>query len=121
MYTHFMRTAEECEATHNMFLVHLTTCEHMRVGALACSLLNTALTYDPVGYGIPYSHFFHDDHAQRLAANCLQLLLVLLDYTGPPGAPPVQPDHVHPNLFIRRLRAMTLDDMAFVLGHLTRM
>jgi hypothetical protein len=121
--------AEECETTRNTFLVHLATAEHPRAGALACSLLNTALTYDPVGYGIPYSHLFHDDHAQRLAAASLQLLLVLLDYTEPPDAPgqgqgqapgEQDQDHPHANIFIRRLRAMTMDDMAFVLGHITR-
>ena len=44
------------------------------------SLLNTALSYDPVGWGVPYASAIVSDTAEPLADICLQVLDVLLDY-----------------------------------------
>ena len=44
------------------------------------SLLNCSVTYDPVGWGIPYGSAFASDHQERLMEMALQVLLVLLDY-----------------------------------------
>ena len=57
------------------------------------SLLNTALAYDPVGFGIPYGARFSSPDAEDCAALALQAALLLLDYaplvpaTTTPAAP----------------------------------
>lgn len=44
------------------------------------SLLNTVLTYDPVGYGVPYAGALLRDKEEGLVNTAVQALLVLLDY-----------------------------------------
>ncbi|CAG8593787.1 3735_t:CDS:10 [Funneliformis mosseae] len=51
--------------------------------ALLCSLLNTAVKYDPTGWGVPYNHVVFADSREMLVTMCLQVLLVLLDYRAP--------------------------------------
>ncbi|CAJ0753766.1 6874_t:CDS:10 [Entrophospora sp. SA101] len=54
--------------------------ERKVVLALLCSILNTAVKYNPAGWGVPYNHVMFADTRETLVALCLQVLLVLLDY-----------------------------------------
>ncbi|RIA98985.1 high-temperature-induced dauer-formation protein [Glomus cerebriforme] len=57
--------------------------ERKVVLALLCSLLNTAVKYNPAGWGVPYNHVVFADSRELLVTMCLQVLLVLLDYRAP--------------------------------------
>src|SRR5439155_8823913 len=57
--------------------------ERKLVLALLCSLLNTAVKYNPAGWGVPYNHVMFADTREMLVTLCLQVLLVLLDYRSP--------------------------------------
>src|SRR6266496_871848 len=57
--------------------------ERKVVLALLCSLLNTAIKYNPAGWGVPYNHVVFADSREVLVTLCLQVLLVLLDYRAP--------------------------------------
>jgi len=57
--------------------------ERKMVLALLCSLLNTAVKYNPTGWGVPYNHVVFVDSREVLVTLCLQVLLVLLDYRSP--------------------------------------
>src|SRR5690606_26499275 len=48
--------------------------------SLFYSLLNTVLTYDPVGLGVPYAANVVGDKRQAIVTIALQALLVLVDY-----------------------------------------
>jgi hypothetical protein len=49
--------------------------------ALMCSLLNTILTYDPIGWAnLPYKHLLFGDSGEMLVINCIRLLVPILDY-----------------------------------------
>ncbi|CAG8509868.1 1865_t:CDS:10 [Ambispora gerdemannii] len=63
------------------FLVLKT--ERKVVLALLCSLLNTAVKYNPAGWGVPYNYMVFADAREVLVTLCLQVLLVLLDYRAP--------------------------------------
>eukprot|EP00004_Rigifila_ramosa_P022164 TRINITY_DN6004_c0_g1_i1.p1 TRINITY_DN6004_c0_g1~~TRINITY_DN6004_c0_g1_i1.p1 ORF type:complete len:976 (-),score=252.71 TRINITY_DN6004_c0_g1_i1:80-3007(-) len=47
---------------------------------LLASLVNIALSYDPIGWGIPYGSMMVSDYHEPLANAALQVLLVLLDH-----------------------------------------
>jgi hypothetical protein len=48
--------------------------------AIFYSLLNTALSYDPIGWGMPYNHVIFTDSREGLADASLQVLAVLLNH-----------------------------------------
>jgi len=52
--------------------------------ALFYSLLNTALSYDPVGWGMPYNHVLFSDSRESLTDIALQVLAVLLNHEPSP-------------------------------------
>ncbi|CAG8556077.1 1200_t:CDS:10 [Paraglomus brasilianum] len=65
----------------NKFINHMVLkIERKVVLALLCSLLNTAIKYNPTGWGIPYNHMVFVDGREMLVTLCLQVLLVLQDY-----------------------------------------
>lgn len=48
--------------------------------AVLCSLINSALKYNPSGWGLPYNHVMFSDQRELLVMLCLQVIVVLLDY-----------------------------------------
>ncbi|KAF9962928.1 hypothetical protein BGZ65_007164 [Modicella reniformis] len=48
--------------------------------AVLCSLINSALKYNPSGWGLPYNHVMFSDQRELLVMLCLQVVVVLLDY-----------------------------------------
>ncbi|KAI1318897.1 hypothetical protein EDD11_005531 [Mortierella claussenii] len=48
--------------------------------AILCSLINSALKYNPSGWGLPYNHVMFSDQRELLVMLCLQVIVVLLDY-----------------------------------------
>ncbi|KAJ5113926.1 hypothetical protein N7456_002460 [Penicillium angulare] len=73
-------------------ITYITTCQDKQaVLTTLCSLLNTAMKYNPASWRVPYDHVVWKDPKQILVIYCLQLLLVLLLYPIPEdgrGAPP---------------------------------
>lgn len=73
-------------------ITYITTCQDKQsVLTLLCSLLNTAMKYNPASWRVPYDHVVWKDPKQIMVIYCLQLLLVLLLYPIPEdgrGAPP---------------------------------
>ncbi|KAF9965260.1 hypothetical protein BGZ70_005158 [Mortierella alpina] len=59
--------------------------------ATLCSLINSALKYNPSGWGLPYNHVVFSDQKELLVMLSLQTIVVLLDYhvieTPPPQSP----------------------------------
>ena len=80
---------------------------------LFCSLLNTSLTYDPVGWGLPYNYLLSsDDSAEILVGVSLQTLLLLLNRHQTTSS----------NIFLIYLRAMgkeSNDDFHFLYSHIS--
>lgn len=74
------RTPEETGKYVNKWLdiVACNTSYHSL--AIFYSLLNTALSYDPVGWGMPYNHVIFTDSREGLADTSLQVLAVLLNH-----------------------------------------
>ncbi|KAJ1550708.1 hypothetical protein HK096_005475, partial [Nowakowskiella sp. JEL0078] len=59
-----------------------TSLEKKAVLSLLCSLMNTALHYDPVGWGlVPYNHVLFSDTQEQLVTISLHVLIALLDYS----------------------------------------
>jgi hypothetical protein len=62
--------------------------------SLLCSLLNTAMKYNPAGWQLPYEHYVLSDPKKLLVTYSLQTLLVFLthdiqpDNSTPTSAPP---------------------------------
>ncbi|RUS19921.1 high-temperature-induced dauer-formation protein-domain-containing protein [Endogone sp. FLAS-F59071] len=71
-------------AKENHWTHHVVACTERKVVlALLCSLINTAVKYNPLGWGVPYNHVVFSDPRELLVILCLQNLLVLLDYHSP--------------------------------------
>ncbi|KAI8817091.1 high-temperature-induced dauer-formation protein-domain-containing protein [Fimicolochytrium jonesii] len=52
--------------------------------SLLCSLLNTSVNYDPVGWGmLPYNHLIFANVQEQFVMLCLQTLVALLDARSP--------------------------------------
>ncbi|WEW56071.1 hypothetical protein PRK78_001506 [Emydomyces testavorans] len=67
-------------------LTYLVACPDKKlVLSVLCSLLNTALKYNPTPWKMPYDHVVWKDPRQILVIYCLQLLLALLLYPIPEG------------------------------------
>ncbi|KAG0348842.1 hypothetical protein BG004_003989 [Podila humilis] len=68
-------------ATENKWIEALVT-SNDRPATLAtlCSLINSALKYNPSGWGLPYNHVMFGDQRDLLVMLSLQVVIVLLDY-----------------------------------------
>eukprot|EP01052_Picozoa_sp_SAG31_P005279 SAG31_NODE_229_length_19770_cov_9.887194_18_plen_360_part_00 len=73
--------AAEFDSTTNQWLQWATSPSNsMAVPALS-ALLNLALNYDPVGWGLPYNYLVSpDDSHDQLVCTALHVLILLLDY-----------------------------------------
>ncbi|KAG0272500.1 hypothetical protein BGZ95_011746 [Linnemannia exigua] len=58
--------------------------------AILCSLVNSALKYNPSGWGLPYNHVMFNDQRELLVMLCLQVIVVLLDYQVAENVPSLQ-------------------------------
>lgn len=73
-------------------ITYLTTLEEKQIVlTLLCSLLNTALKYNPATWRVPYDHMVFKDTKQVFVTYCLQLLLVLVLYPVPDPANGIPP------------------------------
>lgn len=73
-------------------ITYLTTLEEKQIVlTLLCSLLNTALKYNPATWRVPYDHMVFKDTKQVFVTYCLQLLLVLVLYPVPDSANGIPP------------------------------
>ncbi|KAF9421945.1 hypothetical protein BGZ94_008699 [Podila epigama] len=58
----------------------VTSTERQATLATLCSLINSALKYNPSGWGLPYNHVMFSDQRELLVMLSLQVVIVLLDY-----------------------------------------
>lgn len=87
------RTPEETGKYVNKWLdiVACNTSYHSL--AIFYSLLNTALSYDPVGWGMPYNHVIFTDSREGLADTSLQVRPST--FCSPRGAHPLTQHRTH--------------------------
>ncbi|TYZ61139.1 hypothetical protein PybrP1_008857 [[Pythium] brassicae (nom. inval.)] len=74
------QTAELCSRWQDRFLAIATAPDCPFAPTLFFSLLNIVVTYDPVGWGVPYAGSIVTDDRETLVDASLQVLLVLLDF-----------------------------------------
>lgn len=74
------QTAETCNLWKDRFLEIATAPDCPFAPTLFFSLLNIVITYDPVGWGVPYAGSIVTDDRETLVDASLQVLLVLLDF-----------------------------------------
>ena len=74
-----------------------------QANAFFFSLINTVLSYDPVGWGLPYNYLFTSDAPERLTNVCAEVLAALLVHKH--GVTPA-PHESHPNYFIQIIRKL---------------
>ncbi|KAI9241942.1 MAG: high-temperature-induced dauer-formation protein-domain-containing protein [Podila humilis] len=58
----------------------VTSTDRQATLAILCSLINSALKYNPSGWGLPYNHVMFSDQRDLLVMLSLQVVVVLLDY-----------------------------------------
>ncbi|KAG6587146.1 protein hid1 isoform x2 [Phytophthora cinnamomi] len=74
------QTAETCSNWKDRFLEVATATDCPFAPTLFYSLLNIVVSYDPVGWGVPYAGSIVSDDRELLVDQSLQVLLVLLDF-----------------------------------------
>nr|CCA18781.1 conserved hypothetical protein [Albugo laibachii Nc14] len=74
------QTAESCTSWSDRFLEIATSDNCPFASTLFYSLLNVMVTYDPVGWGVPYATTIVNDDRGSLVDAALQVFLVLLDF-----------------------------------------
>lgn len=76
---------------------------HPKASGLFFSALNTILSYDPVGWGLPYNYLFSSSVPEQLVECCISILSVMLSYAN--DVFPVGND-CSPNYFIQIIRKL---------------
>ena len=120
------------------WLEYLTGHSSPFTAVMFASLVNCAMRYDPVGWGVPYNHILSQDISEQLMNVSLELLSVLLEYKstaqlqpaqyqqtpahqaahGPPQPAEKSPDR---NVFIGLLERLVTDDYDFIFNGVLRM
>jgi hypothetical protein len=119
------------------WLEYFTSKRTVFTPVMFASLLNVALKYDPVGWGVPYNHVLSQDVSEQLMNVSLELLSVLLEYKSTVQLQPAQyqqtPAHqaIHGavaiekpadrNIFIDLLERLTAEDHTFIFNGVLRM
>ncbi|KAF9891265.1 hypothetical protein FE257_004829 [Aspergillus nanangensis] len=99
-------------------ITYIATCpDKQAVLTLLCSLLNTAVKYNPASWRVPYDHVVWKDPKQILVIYCLQFLLVLLLYPVPEDGRGNPPKNYHRHYFGRLHRP---EDFQFLVDGMTR-
>ncbi|CEL04258.1 Putative High-temperature-induced dauer-formation protein [Aspergillus calidoustus] len=99
-------------------ITHITSCqEKQAVLTLLCSLLNTAIKYNPASWRVPYDHVVWKDPRQILVIYSLQFLLVLLLYPVPEDGRGTPPKNHYRHYFGRLHRPQ---DFQFLVDGMTR-
>lgn len=74
------QTADTCSQWRDRFLAIATAGDCPFAPTLFYSLINIVVSYDPVGWGVPYAGSIVSDDREALVDIALQVLLVLLDF-----------------------------------------
>ncbi|KNG84629.1 hypothetical protein ANOM_006164 [Aspergillus nomiae NRRL 13137] len=99
-------------------ITYIATCpDKQAVLTLLCSLLNTAIKYNPASWRVPYDHVVWKDPKQILVIYCLQFLLVLLLYPIPEDGRGAPPKNYYRHYFGRLHRPQ---DFQFLVDGMTR-
>ncbi|RMJ24394.1 hypothetical protein PHISP_04732 [Aspergillus sp. HF37] len=99
-------------------ITYIATCSDKQpVLTLLCSLLNTAIKYNPASWRVPYDHVVWKDPKQILVIYCLQFLLVLLLYPIPEDGRGSPPKNYYRHYFGRLHRPQ---DFQFLIDGMTR-
>eukprot|EP01124_Arcella_intermedia_P005735 TRINITY_DN13387_c0_g2_i1.p1 TRINITY_DN13387_c0_g2~~TRINITY_DN13387_c0_g2_i1.p1 ORF type:complete len:796 (+),score=170.98 TRINITY_DN13387_c0_g2_i1:160-2388(+) len=68
----------------NMWVEHLVKMEGVKIRAFFGILVYCGVSYDPIGWGIPYNHIWVSDPHEQQMERSLQLLGILLEYRQSP-------------------------------------
>ncbi|RJE23776.1 hypothetical protein PHISCL_03861, partial [Aspergillus sclerotialis] len=99
-------------------ITYIATCSDKQpVLTVLCSLLNTAIKYNPASWRVPYDHVVWKDPKQILVIYCLQFLLVLLLYPIPEDGRGYPPKNYYRHYFGRLHRPQ---DFQFLVDGMTR-
>ncbi|KAL2824056.1 high-temperature-induced dauer-formation protein-domain-containing protein [Aspergillus cavernicola] len=99
-------------------ITYITSCQEKQpVLTLLCSLLNTAIKYNPASWRVPYDHVVWKDPRQILVIYGLQFLLVLLLYPVPEDGRGTPPKNYFRHYFGRLHRPQ---DFQFLVDGMTR-
>ncbi|KAN0078733.1 High-temperature-induced dauer-formation domain containing protein [Elaphomyces granulatus] len=99
-------------------ITYIATCPDKQIVlTLLCSLLNTAIKYNPAIWRVPYDHVVWKDPKQILVIYCLQFLLVILLYPIPEDGRGVSPKNYYRHYFGRLHRPQ---DFQFLVDGMTR-
>ncbi|KAJ5089124.1 hypothetical protein N7532_007808 [Penicillium argentinense] len=99
-------------------ITYITSCQDKQaVLTLLCSLLNTAMKYNPASWRVPYDHVVWKDSKQIMVIYCLQLLLVLLMYPIPEEGRGTPPKNYYRHYYGRLHRPQ---DFQFIVDGMTR-
>ncbi|KAI9374468.1 high-temperature-induced dauer-formation protein-domain-containing protein [Aspergillus egyptiacus] len=99
-------------------ITYITSCQEKQVVlTVLCSLLNTAIKYNPVSWRVPYDHVVWKDPRQILVIYSLQFLLVLLLYPVPEDGRGSPPKNYYRHYFGRLHRPQ---DFQFLVDGMTR-
>lgn len=73
------------------WLLHFTGGDVNHTANLFCSLMSTAFSYDPIGWGLPYGGYFASGTEEDLVDVALQVLCVVMDFDPEEPAPEEAP------------------------------
>ncbi|KAJ3412358.1 hypothetical protein HDV05_000832 [Chytridiales sp. JEL 0842] len=78
--TMYTPSSDVLKTVNKWGVVLASALEKKAVLTLLCSMLNTTMNYDPVGWGlIPYNHVIFTDNLEHLVTLCLDALVAILD------------------------------------------
>ena len=105
LYTVGSYSPEVKERAENRFVETLLNSSVIapQANAFFFSVINTILSYDPVGWGLPYNYLFSSDSPEKLVNVCIEVLTTTLAHSN--GAP-VALHTSHPNYFIQIIRKL---------------
>lgn len=96
------QTADTCSQWKDRFLAIATADDCPFAPTLFYSLINIVVSYDPVGWGVPYAGSIVSDDREALVDIALQVLLVLLDFGQTTTTEQVTTTKVQPGTTPRR-------------------
>lgn len=90
-----------------------------QANALFFSIVNTILSYDPVGWGLPYNYLFTSNSPEKLVNACIEVLVATLMHSNG-AAPAIHTSH--PNYFIQIIRKLKKkESFSFLYNGLVRL
>lgn len=110
-------SAADCKPKEDMWLTHLTSSANPKFKPFYLSVMNTLLSYDAVGWGLPLGSFFPDEDRINLVDACGDFVSLVTDFTPAEGD-----EQSSTNQFAVWLRQLTNDDeLDFITNGMTKL